>query len=50
MARNPRRTVLGVYAPPPRPTVAGALWLACVVSLPAGLLLGMIDIMWRLVR
>ncbi|WP_165899182.1 hypothetical protein [Rhodovulum steppense] len=37
MAR-PRKTVMGIHAPPPRPTRAGALWLALAVTLPlAGL-------------
>jgi len=49
MTRKPRQTVMGVHAPPPRPTLAGALWLACILALPVGALLGAVEIAWRLV-
>lgn len=32
--------VLGVTAPPAKPTVAGGLWLASVATLPVALLTG----------
>ncbi len=38
MRRNPA-PVLGVDAPPPRPTFAGAFWLASALSIPVGVIL-----------
>lgn len=32
---------MGVHAPPPKPTAAGALWLALVVTLPLAGLVGL---------
>jgi len=34
-------TVMGVNAPPPKPTLAGGLWVALAVTLPLGALLGL---------
>lgn len=39
-----RKTVMGVHCPPPRPTLGGGLWLALVVTLPVGGVLGLIQI------
>ncbi|WP_170844541.1 hypothetical protein [Aliiruegeria lutimaris] len=39
--------VRGIEAPPPRPTFRSALWLACVLSLPAYLLLSLLDYLVR---
>ncbi|MGS4944250.1 hypothetical protein ACVDG3_02115 [Meridianimarinicoccus sp. RP-17] len=50
MARKPRQTVMGVHAPPPRPTRAGALWVSIALAVPVGALLGAIEIAWRLLR
>lgn len=38
-----QKTVLGVDAPPPRPTVLAALLVALCVSLPAGAVLAVLD-------
>ncbi|WP_287186751.1 hypothetical protein [Rhodovulum sp.] len=38
---KPRKTVMGIHAPPPRPTRAGALWLALAITLPLAGLLGL---------
>ena len=32
------KTIMGIHAPPPRPTAGAALLLACVLSLPFALL------------
>ncbi|TCO70883.1 hypothetical protein EV655_108124 [Rhodovulum euryhalinum] len=38
---------MGVHAPPPKPTIAGGIWLALVVTVPlAGLLGGYELIRW----
>jgi len=50
MFRRSRPTVMGVHAPPQRPTAIGALWLACVLALPVALILGLAEILWRLSR
>jgi hypothetical protein len=45
--RERPKPVLGVVAPSPRPTAAGAFWLASVVSVPVFLLLTLLDLLWR---
>jgi hypothetical protein len=45
-SRNP---VHGISAPPARPTFRGALWLACLLSLPVFGVLGLIELIWRAV-
>ncbi|MFV0358984.1 hypothetical protein [Tropicimonas sp.] len=40
--------VLGITAPPARPTFRGALWLACGVSLPVFTVLTLGELLWRL--
>jgi hypothetical protein len=47
MRRQPK-PVLGVTAAPPRPTFVGALWLACVLSVPVFVVLGLVELVWRL--
>lgn len=42
------KPVLGISAPPPRPTKAGAFWLAGVLSVPVFLLLSLAELVWRL--
>lgn len=37
-----RKTVMGVHAPPPKPTVGGAFWVALVVTLPCAALLALV--------
>jgi hypothetical protein len=49
MTDEPRRTVMGVHASRPRPTRAGALWAGCALALPVGLVLGALEIVWRVV-
>lgn len=39
MKQKPK-PVLGVTAPPAKPTIAGGLWLASVATLPAAVLVG----------
>jgi len=39
--------ILGVTAPRARPTVAGAAWVALVVTTPAALLLLGAEALWR---
>ncbi|MBE3638756.1 hypothetical protein [Mangrovicoccus algicola] len=46
--RRSRPPVLGHRAAPPRPTCAGAFWLASVLSLPAGLALVLAELGLRL--
>ncbi|QEW21746.1 hypothetical protein LA6_003958 [Marinibacterium anthonyi] len=41
-------TILGVTAPRPRPTLAGAFWLAMVISLIFGAFLCTGEALWRL--
>lgn len=41
------RAVHGVTAAPVRPTFRGALWLACLLSLPVFLVLGLAELIWR---
>lgn len=41
-----KRTVLGVYAPTPRPTVAGLFLLATALALPVGGVLWLIEMIW----
>jgi len=48
--RKPRETVMGVHAPPARPTAWGAMWLACLLALPVGAGLGAVEIVLRLLR
>lgn len=50
MTRRSRPTVMGVNAQPPRPTALGALWLACVLALPVGVGLGLVEVLWRVLR
>ncbi|MGC9418864.1 MAG: hypothetical protein ACP5EN_07810 [Rhodovulum sp.] len=40
--------VRGVHAPPPRPTIAGGLWLALLVTLPLAGLYGAVMLVLRL--
>lgn len=42
--------VLGVTAPRARPTMAGAFWLAMMISLPVGGVICLIEILWRVLR
>ncbi|MEM1361269.1 MAG: hypothetical protein AAGF94_06070 [Pseudomonadota bacterium] len=43
------KSVLGVTAPTPRPTIAGGLWLASLMTLPVAILVGAIYLMhWLL--
>jgi len=39
--------VMGVTAPAPRLTRAGALWLAGVLALPVATLLALAELVWR---
>ncbi|MGR3802448.1 hypothetical protein [Marinibacterium profundimaris] len=39
--------VLGISAARPRPTMAGAFWLALAIALPAGALLCGVEVIWR---
>lgn len=45
--RRQAPSVLGVTAPRARPTPAGAVWLATLVSLPAGLAIVLIEAILR---
>lgn len=48
VAQGPR-AVLGVIAPPPRPTALGAFWVACVVTLPLAALWAVVTLLaWLL--
>lgn len=44
------KTVRGVHAPPPRPTVAGGLWLALIVTAPVAALVGLVELALWLAR
>ncbi|MFD0978773.1 hypothetical protein [Tropicimonas aquimaris] len=46
MKRSPP-PVMGIKAPPPRPTFRSALWLACSLSLPVFALLALAEAAWR---
>ncbi|WP_165971730.1 hypothetical protein [Meridianimarinicoccus aquatilis] len=35
--------VLGVRAAPPRPTLAGTIWLACLIALPVFIVLMVVE-------
>ncbi|WP_428928350.1 hypothetical protein [Marinibacterium sp. SX1] len=48
--RPPPKRVHGHAIARARPTRAGALWLALVISLPAGAVLGALELGWRLLR
>ena len=48
MRRAPRR-VLGTVAPSPRATAQGALWLACVLSVPVFVILTGVELIFWLV-
>ncbi len=39
--------VLGQVVQAPRPTAAGALWLASVLSVPVFLVLAVVELVWR---
>ncbi len=39
--------VLGQIVPAPRPTAAGAFWLALVLSVPVFLVLAVAELVWR---
>ena len=41
------KPVLGVTAARARPTIAGATWLAAIISLPIGLVLMAAELVWR---
>ncbi|ARE42013.1 hypothetical protein RGUI_3872 [Rhodovulum sp. P5] len=44
-------TVQGVHAPPPKPTIAGALWVALVITLPLAVIVMLIQgALWLLGR
>ncbi|WP_238547762.1 hypothetical protein [Meridianimarinicoccus roseus] len=45
--KSAANTVLGVNAPPPRPTRAGAFWLACLLSVPVFGVLSVLEWLWR---
>jgi len=38
-----KETVMGVHAPSPRPTIAGGLWLALLVTVPLSVLLALFE-------
>ncbi|MDV7142064.1 hypothetical protein R3X27_05155 [Tropicimonas sp. TH_r6] len=40
--------VLGIDTAPPRPTFRSALWLACALSVPVFLMLGLLELLVRL--
>ncbi|WP_175566893.1 hypothetical protein [Rhodovulum sp. ES.010] len=42
---NRAKPVMGVHAPPPKPTAAGAFWLALVVTLPLAVLYGAVHLL-----
>jgi hypothetical protein len=48
MLRRPSPPVLGVTARRPRPTAAGALWLALLAGLPVFVVLTGAEWLWRL--
>lgn len=39
--------VLGTAVPAPRPTAAGAFWLAAVLSVPVFAVLTLLELVWR---
>jgi hypothetical protein len=41
--KTPEKTVKGVHAKAPRPTLIGALWLFCMLAVPVYLGLSLID-------
>jgi hypothetical protein len=43
--KNSSQTVMGVHAPPPRPTFGAACLLAIVLSLPFALL-ALVQVLW----
>lgn len=45
--RNEAKSVLGITAPPSRPTFVGALWLASVLSVPVFVFLVIAELLWR---
>ncbi|MEM8732043.1 MAG: hypothetical protein AAGF79_19180 [Pseudomonadota bacterium] len=45
--KRSKSAVLGVIAPPARPTRAGATWLGLVIALPVGALLCLVELIWR---
>ena len=45
--RETPKPVFGKTVPPPRPTVAGALWLAAILSVPVFLALTLLELIWR---
>lgn len=47
MGKRDRKPVLGVHAPRARPTVAGAFWLACVITLPVGGIAVVVELLIR---
>ncbi len=46
--KQPPPPVLGIDAAPPRPTFRSALWLACALSVPVFLVLGLLELLVRL--
>ncbi|WP_172982832.1 hypothetical protein [Roseovarius bejariae] len=42
----PKKRILGVYAPPPRPTLWAAGLVAVLLSLPVGLALTVLEWLW----
>ena len=45
--KHSRAAVLGVTAPPPRPTFRSALWLASALSVPVFVVLSLIELLVR---
>ena len=45
---DPIKPVLGVTAPPPKPTRAGAAWLAALAALASAPVFIMLEIGWRM--
>ncbi|WP_294621958.1 hypothetical protein [uncultured Roseovarius sp.] len=43
---EPENRILGVHAPPPRPTLWAALLLAVVLAVPVGVVLSVVDWLW----
>jgi len=43
---EPEKRILGVYAPPPRPTLWAAFLLALGLAVPGGVVLSVVDWMW----
>lgn len=46
---DPIKPVLGIHAPPPRPTRAGAFWIACLAALVCAPVFIGLEIAWRVI-